>query len=182
VGSADYRRWTSPAGFEEWWDDRTRALAALIPSGARVIEFGAGRRQLEKLLPDGCFYIPSDLVDRGGGTLVCDLNARPLPDIRHLGSDLAVFGGVLEYVSDVESLACWLATIGIRTCVVSFDAVPDKAGPLAWLGERLRRTRFGYMNSLSEDQLLLAFRVVGFTCAEVREWTTQRIYFFVRQS
>src|SRR5713101_5531964 len=28
-------------------------------------------------LPGGCTYIPSDLVDRGQPTLVCDLNVEP---------------------------------------------------------------------------------------------------------
>src|SRR5690348_9570014 len=70
-GTADHARWSSPGGLEEWWVERTGILAQLLPAGSRVIEFGAGRRQLEKLLPNGCTYIPSDLVDRGPGTIVC---------------------------------------------------------------------------------------------------------------
>ena len=34
----------STQGLEEWWEARTRSMAALVPPGARVIEFGAGRR------------------------------------------------------------------------------------------------------------------------------------------
>ena len=78
-----------------------KEIAKLIPAGSNVIEFGAGRRQLEKFLPAGCTYTPSDLVDRGPGTIVCDLNRPPLPDLRHLRLKVAVFGGVLEYVADV---------------------------------------------------------------------------------
>jgi hypothetical protein len=71
-------------------------LAACVPPGASVIEFGAGLRELEKLLPAGCSYTPADLVERGPGTLVCDLNSRPLPPFpRH---DIVVLSGVLEYL------------------------------------------------------------------------------------
>ena len=108
AGRADYRRWVSPAGHETWWDERTQLIASMIPTGARVIEFGCGRRQLENFLPDECTYVPSDLVERGPGTIVCDLNTRPLPDLGHLALQVAVFGGVLEYVCDVESVIQWV--------------------------------------------------------------------------
>ena len=180
LGRADYKRWSSIEGLEEWWEERTRVIGALIPPGARVIEFGAGRRQLEKHLPSGCTYMPSDLVDRGPGTLVCDLNVRPLPDLRQLAPSVAVFGGVLEYIADVESLVQWLAANGIATCIVSFDAFPAHLALRRRTQERLRRRYFGYMNNLTEDALLGIFAAAHMTCAEKRTWTTQGIYRFVR--
>ena len=101
LGRADYRRWKALQHHEQWWDERTEEMARLIPPGSIIIEFGAGRRQLERFLPPGCKYVPSNLVDRGPGTIVCDLNRLPLPDLRHLCLNVAVFGGVLEYVADV---------------------------------------------------------------------------------
>ena len=47
---ADYRRWTNPASFESWWETRTQKVAALIPRGSRVIEFGAGSRWLKGIV------------------------------------------------------------------------------------------------------------------------------------
>src|SRR5262245_46767147 len=44
---SDYPRWTSLDNYETWWDGRTEKIARLIPPARRVIEFGAGRRQLE---------------------------------------------------------------------------------------------------------------------------------------
>lgn len=177
----DYRRWGSAKGFEEWWDERTVILAALVPRGARVLEFGAGRRQLERYLPAECDYVPSDLVDRGQGTLVCDLNRRPLPDLGHIGPTVAVFGGVVEYIADVPSLVRWLAASGIHTAIVSFDAAPSGRRPRARLKEAVRRRHNGYMNSLTEDQLIEAFKSAGMMCAEKRAWKNQGVYRFVRE-
>jgi hypothetical protein len=153
----------------------------MIPEGSRLIEFGAGRRQLERFLPAGCWYVPSDLVDRGPGTVVCDLNKRPLPDIKHLGLSVAVFGGVLEYITDVHTLAAWLASEDIRMCIASFDALPARLSPREWVQQRFRRRYYGYMNSHTEDDLTRAFEAAQMTCVERRQWTTQGIYRFVRQ-
>src|SRR5438105_15076772 len=80
---SDYGRWSNPENLERRWDLRTRQLAQLIPKDSTVVEFGAGRRQLELYLDPSCAYVPSDLTDRGPGTIVCDLNRRPLPALRH---------------------------------------------------------------------------------------------------
>jgi hypothetical protein len=180
AGRPDYGRWSSAEGLEPWWDQRTIQLARLVPAGTRVMEFGAGRRTLEACLPAGCTYTPSDLVDRGPGTIVCDLNCRPLPDLRPHAFDVAVFGGVLEYVSDVQRLAKWLADSGIGQVVASYDAVPANGHWLARWRERGRRGYFGYMSSLSAAQLVAAFAAHGFGCVERQMWTTQGIYRFVR--
>jgi hypothetical protein len=177
---ADYKRWKALQHHEEWWDERTKEIAKLVPAGSKVVEFGAGRRQLEKVLPAGCRYTPSDLVDRGPGTIVCDLNRSPLPDLRDFCFKVAVFGGVLEYVADVPSLASWLASNGIQTCVASFDAVPHGLSFIGRLKERIRRYRYGYRNNLTKEQLLLCFEAAQMTCEEERVWTTQGIYRFVR--
>jgi hypothetical protein len=96
--------WIDTSHFDTDWEERTRLMARIVPNHSRVIEFGAGKRQLESYLDPSCSYIPSDLVDRGGNTIVLDLNSRPLPDFSHLKLDVAVFGGVLEYISDLAPL------------------------------------------------------------------------------
>jgi len=180
LGRADYRRWASPQGLEAWWDQRTELLAGLIPAGSRVIEFGAGRRTLERLLPAGCTYIPSDLVDRGPGTIVCDLNHRPLPNLGPYSPEVAVFGGVLEYIRDVAGVARWLSEQNVRQCVASFDPAPCEGGLLARLRELLRRRYFGYMNNLTAEQFERAFGAAGFEVVARRTWTRQIIFHFQR--
>jgi hypothetical protein len=179
---ADYRRWSSPTGLEEWWDERTRVVATLVPASSRVIEFGAGRRQLEKYLPPDCDYVPSDLTDRGSGTIVCDLNKRPLPDLQRFAPTVAVFSGVLEYIKDVDHLVSWLVDNGVETFVVSFDAMPASGGLRHRWSELCRRTSNGYMNNLTEQGLKAIFAHAGLRCAERRQWTTQGIYRFIKDA
>jgi hypothetical protein len=180
LNQSDYHRWTNLANYEAWWNGRTEKIARLIPPTSRVIEFGAGRQQLEKLLDPTCTYVPSDLEDRGPGTFVCDLNRRPLPDLSHLNVDTAVFGGVLEYLHDLESLVEWLAT-HVSLCVASYACAPPRNGIFQRLLDRLDRFYFGYMNSYGEEELVDLFRRVGFRCIARDPWTSQRVFLFVNQ-
>ncbi len=176
----DYKRWTDSHNLEIWWSARTEKIAQLIPKGVRVIEFGAGRRHLEKLLDGSCAYFPSDLVDRGPGTIVCDLNKRPLPDLKYLAADVAVFAGVLEYIRDLNSLVEWLSG-QVSSCVASYECVAPAPGGLVALRRKLRRLYYGYMNSYTEEEFVRLFSRRGLICAEKVTWDTQRIFQFVKQ-
>lgn len=178
-GLAGQRPW--PLGeareFEVWWDERTRLLAELVPPGSRVIEFGAGRRQLERYLDQSCTYVPSDLVDRGPGTIVCDLNQRPLPDLSRVRPDVAVFGGVLEYVANTEALIAWLAP-AITRCVASYAYVDPNAGLAERVSRYVERWRNGYMSHHTEQELIDLFGRNGFVCNERRTWQAQGLFRF----
>jgi hypothetical protein len=177
---SDYPRWTNLDNYEAWWDGRTEKIARLIPPTRRVIEFGAGRRQLEKRLDPTCTYVPSDLMERGSGTFVCDLNRRPLPDLSHLNVDTAIFGGVLEYIHDPESLVEWLAQ-HVSLCVASYACVPLGEGIFQRLRDRFNRFYYGYMNSYREEDLVDLFRRAGFRCIARDPWNSQRVFLFVNQ-
>lgn len=181
LSRSDYRRWTDPRSLELWWDSRTEQMARLIPKGARVIEFGAGRRSLESFLDKSCTYVPSDLIDRGPGTIICDLNKRPLPDVEYLRGDVAFFAGVLEYVRDLESVIEWLSA-QVSICIASYVCASPSGGPLQKIQVRLSRAYFGYMNSYTEGNLLGLFSRYGFVCTARETWTSQRIFVFVNQT
>lgn len=176
---SDYQRWTSPAGLEEWWDSRTVILAEMVPSGTRLIEFGAGRRRLEHFLAGRCAYYPADLVDRGPGTLVFDLNKRPLPDLTGLRLEVAVFGGVLEYVVDVPGLVAWLGQT-VSCCVASYAYVAPRPGVWGKVRDRIRRMGFGYMNHFTEEELASLFAKHGFDRTARRSWEAQCLSVFQR--
>jgi hypothetical protein len=106
-GKSDYQRWGDKQGLSPDWDSRTKQIANLISPGASVIEFGAGRLALKNFLPENCSYTPSDLVDRGHNTIICDLNSDTLPQFQL--HDVAVFSGVLEYVNDLPKLILHLS-------------------------------------------------------------------------
>lgn len=176
IGRSDYERWADPDNLEAWWASRTQKLAGLVPAGTRVIEFGAGTRPLERCLDASCTYTASDLVDRGPGTFVCDLNRRPLPDLGAVRPDVAVFAGVLEYVRDVPAVVAWLAR-HVRFCAASY-AVAHRSGLGRALAAGARRTYYGYMNAYSEADLVAVFRRGGFACVRTDSWNDQRLFLF----
>lgn len=177
---SDYGRWSNPGSLETWWDARTKQLACLVPHGSRVLEFGAGRRELEQYLPRGCSYVPSDFVDRGPGTVICDLNRRPLPDLRYIAADVAVFGGVLEYIRDLPPLLQWLAG-QVSFCAASYEYLTPKTTRLQGIRERWGRAYHGYLNSYTEEGLVALFEQAGFRCEKKDTWENHRLFLFVKQ-
>jgi hypothetical protein len=121
-------------------------------------------------LPDGCTYTPSDLVDRGPGTVVCDLNAPELPEFAP--HDVAVFSGVLEYVNDIDSLLEQISR-SVNFIVASYSDRRQFPGRLA------RRSR-GWVNDLGPQEFQAIFVRLGFGCDQVETWRGQKIYRFVR--
>lgn len=170
-GKSDFRRWHGQECLSADWDSRTRKLAAFIEPGMRVIEFGAGRRVLERILPVGCAYTPSDLVDRGPGTIVCDLNDSELRDFPHY--DVAVFGGVLEYLHDVRRV---VAHVGRRVERIVVSYAVAQGG----LFRRFSRRASGWVNDFTSDELVRLFESEGFRCAQRETWQSQEIFCFVK--
>ena len=168
TGKSDYRRWSELDNLSPLWDARTQRIAAMVPSGRSVLEFGAGRMVLKNMLNQAARYTPSDLVDRGPGTIVCDLNARPLPDFEK--HDVIVFSGVLEYVNDVPSLLRHLAP---RTdVVIASYAVLEKNSS----GRRV----CGWVNDYSAAEFVSVFESAGLKPVESIDWENQVISRFVR--
>ena len=168
TGRPDFRRWSRPESFADEWGVRTDRIAELIPRHARILEFGAGQRRLEPLLDSSCVYFPSDLVDRGPGTLVCNLNRRPLPDLRHLRVDTVVFAGVLEYLPDLEGVVEWLSGQA-NVCIASYECASDARG-WARVREWINRTRSGWVNHYSAQSLVQLFARAGFTLQQQTQW------------
>jgi len=170
-GGSDYRRWADSRSLLPDWEPRTEQLAKLIPPGSTVLEFGAGRMALKKYLPEGCRYTPSDLVDRGDGTIVCDLNAPDTPAFPT--HDVAVFSGVLEYVNDIDSLIQNIAQF-FHVVVASYcdrEQVP---------GRVVRRSQ-GWVNDYTSGEFEELFARSGFRCDHVEPWLKHKIYRFVRE-
>jgi len=165
--TSDTRRWGKEQNLSPNWDSRTERIASLVEPGASIIEFGAGRLVLRKFLPESCTYTPSDLVDRGNGTIVCDLN-KALPDF--LPYDAAVFSGVLEYVNDVPKLIFHLSS-RVNVIVASY-AVTDS--------NKDNRRKHGWVNDYSSAHFIDVFENAGFACEFSEEWESQIIYKFRR--
>ncbi|CDO07450.1 class I SAM-dependent methyltransferase [Mycolicibacterium cosmeticum] len=177
----DRQRWSDPRSLEAWWEPRTRQAAALVPMGSRVIEFGAGNRLLERHLHPSCSYVASDLVDRGVGTIVCDLNRRPLPDLGSGTFDVAVLMGVLEYLVDVPATVEWLSR-SVPTCVVSYVCVESKRRSMEGLYEKAGRMAQGWMNHYRPDELRTLFSVHGLSTEHEQRWGNNRLFVLSRRA
>lgn len=168
VGTSDSTRWAMTAEHDPAWDERARLAASLVEPGARVIEFGAGRRALERALPPGCAHLATDLVPRGPGSTVIDLNAALLPPLGD--HDTAVLCGVLEYLRNVPGVARWLARQGVARVIASYNpALSPPHGPARAI-EWLRRAQCGWVNAYDERELLAAFAAAGFELELRRIW------------
>lgn len=177
----DHKRWADPRNIHKNWEPRTKIAATLVPSNSRVIEFGAGKRVLERYLDPSCSYVPSDIVDRGPGTVVCDLNQRPLPDLGAGAYDVAVLLGVLEYLRDVPSFLDWLTELA-PICVLGCATAHAKGYSVRAMRDTVRRLRGGWLNVPHEDELLSQFRRRGFVLTQVENWEDQRLFVFSRHS
>lgn len=184
LGTADIDRWRDASNFDDW-GNRTRIVAGLLPAEVHIIEFGAGRRLLKGYLAPGSRYVASDIVDRGPGTIVLDLNSRPLPNLQPLGFDVAVLAGVLEYIVDLASFLRWLE-VQVPTCVASYNCAASRRRSLGRIRERFRRTGFGWINTFDEDELLTLFQAAGWEANAAVDWHTpdgsERIFRFSRTS
>jgi hypothetical protein len=173
----DHRRWADSRSLDESWEPRTRKAAALVPNRSRVIEFGAGNRILERYLDPSCTYVASDIVDRGPGTIVCDLNRRPLPELGAGVFDVAVLMGVLEYLRDVPSVLDWLAK-HVPVCVVSYACAAASGYSLRTMLRTVARLKSGWMNNYREEELRSLFRERGFVSLREESWQNQRLFAF----
>lgn len=177
----DRKRWSDPRNIHASWEPRSKLAAALIPENSRVIEFGAGKRVLERYLDPSCTYVPSDMVDRGPSTIICDLNERPLPDLGTGNYDVAVLLGVLEYLRDVPSFLDWLAKL-TPVCVLGYAHAQNTGHSPRALRETMRRLRAGWMNNFREERLVSLFSERGFVMVRDENWEYQRLFVFSQNS
>lgn len=167
TGTTDVVRWSELRNFSPSWDERTRMIAAMIPDGSAVIEFGAGRMTLRDHLGPTCTYQPCDLVKRTEETLTFDLN-QDLPDLAN-SYDYAVISGVLEYIHNPRRLLYWLA--GVATHVIFSYA------PIDSLSDPITRRKSGWVNSLSDRDIRELIASTALELVDVKAWDGQRIYF-----
>ena len=169
--ASDMSRWDKDAALSKDWESRTLQIAALIPPGSSVLEFGAGRMALASYLPEGCSYTPSDIVDRGRNTIVCDLNSPSLPIFPP--HQVAVFSGVLEYVWNIERLIDHLSP-DIEMFILSYAIADNQMF-------KLSRRFSGWVNDYNSQALEDLFKQRGYICNASEMWNTQKIFRFIQE-
>jgi hypothetical protein len=83
-GKTDFARWIDTSNYDAEWEERIQLISRVVPKHTRVIEFGAGKRQLESYLDPTCTWtsIPSF-----SGSPVKSQCALPHMDVRIRGQE-----------------------------------------------------------------------------------------------
>lgn len=164
----DVNRWSDLKNYNSVWNDRTECMAKMIPFDAKtLLEFGAGTRFLETVLPEGVSYTPSDLVSRGDDTIVCDLNKLPY-NITDKTFDVVFLSGVLEYVVNLNKFINYLAELSDAYVVCSYTTVRGKS------------ERNGWTKIIPMNDLVAMFVAAGFEVVTETTWGNHRLFMFVK--
>jgi Methyltransferase domain len=161
-------RWRRNQSLDAAWDERAMLMVADIPAGSRVIDVGAGSQVVRGLLPEGCDYVPVDLVSRSPDTIVCDLNRDALPG---LAADWLVASGVVQYVFDVDRLIGWMASVAPRIAL-SYETADDQT--------RYYRRARSWVNDYTGEQMRALLNGHGFEVTRTAKWKLQTIYWLKR--
>jgi hypothetical protein len=134
---------------------RAQIASCLIPEGRSVLDIGAASQILRRYLYEGCKYVPSDYLDRGNGTLVCDLNKGEFPEGRY---DYVVTLGVVEYVHDVDWMFSRIYGVG-KYYILTYNVIRDEDEGDAILIQRVNR--YGWRNAFSRAELVRKLESAG---------------------
>lgn len=160
---SDFDRWRNASELLPDWNERTEIIASMIYPGSNIIEFGAGSMWLKNHLPDGCKYVPTDIIARTPDMQVCDLNKRI--ELELSSFDTAVFSGVLEYVYDVRGLLQQLNE-NIPNVVLSY-ACSDHSS--------MNRLNKGWLSDFSFQELTEIISETGYEIVDSKDWRFQVI-------
>ncbi len=125
IRRSDGGLWPAPSSLVLEEKARARLAADFIPSGASVLDLACGCMAMERYLPQGCTYIPSDCTQRDERTLVCDLDKQPIPQAA--GATHVTALGVLDRISDWRGFLRQLRAFNLPA-VISYTS-PDFAPP-----------------------------------------------------
>ena len=143
------RSWRDVERFPEAWSGRIQVMAEHVTPGSSVADMGCGPMRLRRYIRD-CAYIPVDYCDRGPGTVICDFNKDTFPALE---VDCIFVSGCLEYVDLPEEFIKNISN-SCRRCVISYCSVDYSA-------DIESRAHAGWVNHLTEQELITLFRVRG---------------------
>jgi hypothetical protein len=165
LNTTDFARWSENTNLLPEWRGRSELASGLIPTGASVLDLGAGAMTLRDFLDPSNHYVPCDIVSRCDGCLVADLNSGEFPTGKF---DVVVALGLFEYIHELrpllEKIAQRSARLVFSYTVLASDsvAIREQAGWLSHhteseLQSALTATGWEpqYTRTISDGQLLM---------------------------
>lgn len=135
--------WQEVERFDPAWRERIERMCSFMrDDDLSVVDVGCGPMWLRDYLPSNARYVGVDYVDRGEGTIVCDLNEAGMPD---LVADVWFVSGCLEYLEDPERFIASAAK-NARSCILSYCELRHFPS----LHERKKR---GWRNHLTAERI-----------------------------
>ena len=174
IAKSDIARWRQDKNVRQGWGVRAALIARFINRGSVVADIGAGECALRGYLPDGCEYIPIDIVSRDATTIVSDINRRGLVDVPD--ADVIVFSGVLEYIFKLGEI---LTESNSRFKSAVFTYAPRMTKRFS---EKIERRSNGWINDLTEDEFLSLVEKCGWKILNRSEWNGQIVALAESQS
>ena len=146
-----------------------RAAVSYILPGSVVLDLSCGTTSLEPMLPPESRYIPCDVVKRRDRFVFCDFNhTGELPKVQD--ATLVVCLGLLEYVVDIKGFLQALGSYGLPI-VLTYH--PRE------LGDHEAFSSFGWVNSLSCQEIFALLAASGFEIREHRQVGKHQIVMFL---
>jgi len=147
--SSDGPRWADPDAMPSGAEERAAAAASMIAPGSSVLDLGCGAMALRQRLPDGCRYVPADLIARGEDTILVDLNQGQFPAGEF---DVVTLLDVVDFLHEPQAL--------LARCRQAAKTLILSCHPHAG-GDKSARRRHGYFSDLSESELGTALEQAG---------------------
>ena len=157
-------RWRDDQSLDAGWDTRTKLMVRDIAAGSRVVDVGAGSQAARAMLPDGCEYVPVDIVSRSPDTIVCDVNRDELPELH---ADWLIASGVIEYAHDTPGFISWMSGVASRIAM-SYETADGET-------KYYRRSQ-SWVNDYTSEQMLALLRQQGLVVDDIATWRQQTIF------
>jgi len=163
-------RWVNDLSYHETWNARTEKMATFIPRNTKsLLELGAGMCHLKTLLPPTISYTPSDIIDRGDGSIIMDFNEDEWCITESY--DVVFASGVFEYVIELEKFIEYLGTI-TNTIICSYALMNDIDSDTLQLN--------GWKNNFTQQEFQKLFKDTDFYVDGRKSWQGGRGHYLYR--
>ncbi|CCO22743.1 FkbM family methyltransferase [Maridesulfovibrio hydrothermalis] len=162
----DCGRWSRWNSLGNEPDLRAGLAGQLVPEESTVLDAGAGLMLLRDYIPEGCTYIPLDIVARCRSCIVADLNQQQYPTQKY---DVVAALFVFEFLHDPISFLKWAAKHSKKIIFTYHVTMPAT--------ERDKRRAAGFFNDYTLAGLKQMVEESGWKIKSIADITLGQVCF-----